>query len=202
MRPLIVSVIASVAYAAATPPDQALLDWVTGSGGIAHLVLGRSCPSCLRGALASRSFEAGEVVAQVPANSSIALGQGSTAEAALRLLQRLDRDAAFAAAFQPYLAALPGPDEVLSPETLSEAAIEELQTPELVRRSRAELIVRSPSATFEAHLLRLPHAHVLRPRRREWCGSGWRPCKRHTCSWGLVAAWLPRWIACGTWRRW
>jgi hypothetical protein len=134
MRLLIVSLIACVASVIATASDQALLDWVTAhGGGTAHFVLGSACPGCPRGALARHAFAAGDVVAQLPSNSSVELGQGSTAEVALRLLQRLASDTAFASAFQPYFSALPGADAVLSPELLSETQMEELQTPELVR---------------------------------------------------------------------
>lgn len=107
-----------------------------------HLSVGRPCDGCPRGARAARHIGAGEVVARVPANTTLELGDGSPVEQAYRLLGRLRTDAAFAAEFKPYLAALPGPEAVLSPETFSDADLWELQTPELVRRGGVLLCMR------------------------------------------------------------
>lgn len=94
--------------------------------------IGRACEQCPRGALAARAFAKGDVVASLPGSAALELGDGSTAEQAYRLLERLEHDEAFSKAWAPFVASLPQPDEIFGPEMFSDAHLAELQTSELV----------------------------------------------------------------------
>ncbi len=87
--------------------------------------------------MAARPFQAGDVVARLPAACSISLGPASStasmADMAYALLQRLHQDAVFNRMFAPFLAAMPAAHDLPAPDTLGHDELEALQTPEMVR---------------------------------------------------------------------
>lgn len=89
------------------------------------------------------------MIVRLPANLSIALGSGALAEQTYRLVERLRLDAQFNATFAPYLAALPGPGEVLSPELFTEDDLAVLQTPELVSAPGGVRLARQAASATE-----------------------------------------------------
>lgn len=94
--------------------------------------IGKTCSSCQRGALASRPFETGDVIARVPASATLAVGPGPLHEEALKLLTRRHTDPSFNQTFAAFLSALPSLDDMLAPASLAPAELAELQMPELV----------------------------------------------------------------------
>ena len=92
----------------------------------------RPCAGCERGAIASKPFAPGDVVATVPFHSSIELGSGSSAEQAYRLLEVVTLNATLRDGFNIFLGVLPGHDDVLLPEVYSDEEMRLLQTPGLV----------------------------------------------------------------------
>ncbi len=87
----------------------------------------------MRGAVALKAFAKGDIVAKVPVNSGIVLGDGTTTEQAYRLLGRLRQDPAFQETFSLYMATMPGTGELFAPEMYTDENFWQLQTPELVR---------------------------------------------------------------------
>lgn len=98
----------------------------------AHLQVGRPCAACPRGALASKPLLGGDVVARVPINSTIPLHGDSGIESGMELLGKMHGDPVFNVTFGPWLAALPGPDDLLVPLLYTAGHIDMLQSSELV----------------------------------------------------------------------
>lgn len=94
--------------------------------------VGKPCNSCERGALASRAFAPGELIARIPAGSTLAVGPGPLPDEALKLLTKLHTDPPLNKTFSAFLDSLPGLSDMLAPASLAPAALAELQLPELV----------------------------------------------------------------------
>lgn len=98
----------------------------------AHLRVGRACTACPRGALASRALLAGDVLVRVPINCTVALYGETMPKSVMELLGRMHADPAFNQSFGPWLAALPGPGDVLTPLVCTPTHMDMLQSSELV----------------------------------------------------------------------
>ena len=94
--------------------------------------VGKPCASCERGALAARAFAPGDVIARVPASSTVALGPGPLPEEAMKLLTRLHGDPGANQTLAAFLSSLPSLSDMLAPASLAPAEVAELQMPELV----------------------------------------------------------------------
>jgi hypothetical protein len=96
-------------------------------------------PRCHKVAVAAANYAAGDTIAVVPWNCTVYLRKpsGFDVEQAHELASLIHRDPKFNHSHGLYLAALPKPRELLTPVLFTEAQLEMLQAPELVRRVQA-----------------------------------------------------------------
>eukprot|EP00887_Chlorella_sp_A99_P005746 scaffold1.g5746.t1 len=145
----LVCALLAAAVCAEKSKDEALINWVRSKGGVVGFTVGQECDTCIRGALASKDYEEGDLILSVPFEITIRLddvkdgkGQavmGFAAEYARGFLDRLHNDPSFNATYGPFIAAHPAYGESLTPEVWPEELIPELHTPALEKLVRQQL---------------------------------------------------------------
>jgi hypothetical protein len=102
--------------------------------------IGRACPTCLRGAIATRDIKANEVLLSIPIKLGIPLPRlgwhGFAGEYASELIRLFKLDADYAARHQLHWSTQPPPGDMLTPELFTDAQLEALQTPRLAELLR------------------------------------------------------------------
>lgn len=114
-------------------PELDVIAAIEQQGGQVHFTIGKTCSSCERGALASHAFASGEVIARLPAGSTLAVGPGSLSEEAIKLLTRIHTEPEVNQTFAAFLSSMPGLDDMLAPSSLAPADLSALQMPEFER---------------------------------------------------------------------
>lgn len=99
--------------------------------------VGRSCPTCLRGVIATKNLARGDLILAVPLELGIKIPPltqyGFAGEYAHNLVYNIYSDSYFNKTYGIFLDSQPGIDELLTPELVTEELWKELQIPELQR---------------------------------------------------------------------
>ena len=105
-------------------------------------MVGHACPACPRGVFATKDLAEGELIMRVPLSVALPVSQQDprllddtpgAAEYARELLIRWQTDPSFNATWGAYWATVPQPGETLTFELFTDAELEMLQEPTLVR---------------------------------------------------------------------
>lgn len=123
--------------------------WLLSKGAeLNGVAVGQECPTCMRGVLATKSFEDDDVIMKLPYSVMIAFkeGFGYSAELARDWLDRMHNEPGFNETWRLYWEGLPTPGHVFTPELYTDQHLDMLHTPEL-----EDLISRHRQVTEEVY---------------------------------------------------
>jgi SET domain len=104
--------------------------------------IGRECPTCLRGVVATKNIKKGERIISVPLSLAILLPRinrrAFSAEYAHGLLLKFKTDPIFNKTHSLFWSTQPKPEEILSADTFPDHLVDDLQTPNLAYLIRSQ----------------------------------------------------------------
>lgn len=120
---------------------QGLIKFIESKGGKIGYKLGKDCPTCPRGAIATKNYKKDDIIAEVPFTLSVKLGlAGEPApEAAMELIRKRFHDPTFNKTHEWFWKTQPGLTEVFTPDVYTDEMVDMLDCPKLEKIVRSHL---------------------------------------------------------------